>query len=240
MKAPDSYTFRARVVPVLVAALAPLVLLGSGLIAGAGPGIATGLITTVVAAIAGQLGRDRGNALEPGLWADWDGSPTRRRLRYRNNRSDQVESLHDRIERALGETLPTAADEAANEAAADERYDEITRRLIGLTRDHDQFALLFAENCNYGQRRNLLGLRAIGMIIATITAAAAIALLVLAAGTLAHKAARYGPAIGVSLLELAFWIWIVRSQWVRIPAQAYADRLMEAVDLLDRQADVAP
>jgi hypothetical protein len=240
MKAPDTYTFCARVVPVLVVVLAPLVLLGSGLIAGAGPGIATGLVTTVVAAIAGQLGRDRGKALEPGLWASWNGSPTRRRLRYRNNRSDQAERLHARIERVLSETLPTAAEEAADEPASNERYDEITRRLIGLTRDHDQFGLLFAENCNYGQRRNLLGLRTIGIIIAAITAAAAIALLVLATGPLAHKAARYGPAIGVALLELGLWIWVVRAKWVRIPAEAYADRLMEAVDLLDRQATAAP
>ena len=94
--------------PVLVVVLPPLVLLGSGLIAGAGPGIATGLVTTVAAAIAGQLGRDRGKALEPGLWANWDGSPTRRRLRYRNNRSDQIERLHARIERVLSEPMPTA------------------------------------------------------------------------------------------------------------------------------------
>jgi hypothetical protein len=67
-----------------------------------------------------------------------------------------------------------------------------------------------------------------------------ILLTLLATGTLAHKAARYGPAIGVSLLELALWIWIVRPQWVRIPAEAYADRLMEAVDLLDRQTTAAP
>jgi len=46
----------------------------------------------------------------------------------------------------------------------------------------------------------------------------------------------YAPAIAVALTELLFWVLIVSSDWVRVPAQAYADRLMEAVDVLARAA----
>jgi hypothetical protein len=236
----DAYTFRARVVPVLVVVLPPLVLLGGGVISGARLGIVMGMVTTLLAAVAGQLGRDRGKALEPGLWAEWGGSPTLQRLRYRGNAHDRVARLHARIEHALADALPDLDQERDDQASADERYDEVTKRLIALTRNHDKYPLVFAENVNYGQRRNLLGLRDIGVAVAATTLLIAFGLLLVTGETFSHRAARFGPGVAVSLAALLFWLAIVTRSWVRVPAEAYADRLLEAVDLIEHDQRAQP
>lgn len=229
----DAYSFPARVVPVVVVLLPPLVLLGAGIIAGVERLVASGLVITVVAALAAQLGRDRGKRLEPRLWEDWGGSPTLRRLRYKDGGDlGVVDRRHARIAQVVGDPLPTWDEEQADQASADARYNEVTRRLIGMTRDRNRFDLLFRENVNYGQRRNLLGLRPFGVLVSLATAVFALALMLTGSGHLGPHAARYGPGLGVGVLELLFWLLIVSSDWVRIPAEAYADRLMESVDIL--------
>jgi hypothetical protein len=62
---PDSYTFQARRVPVAAVAVPPIVLLGAGIVTTTGLGAASGAVLAAVAAIAGQLGRDRGRELQP-------------------------------------------------------------------------------------------------------------------------------------------------------------------------------
>jgi len=213
--------------------LPPLVLLGGGLVSGARGGIVSGVVLTVFGALAAQLGRDRGKRLEPELWCGWGGSPTLRRLRFRDAADTGVLTrLHRRIERVLGDPMPTFEEEASAPAAADARYNEATRRLIGLTRDRERFGLLFAENVSYGMRRNLLGLRPIGIAVASITAVVAGLLVLFAAGVLSDRAARYVPAIAAAVAELILWIAIVDGDWVKVPAEAYADRLVESVDQL--------
>jgi len=228
----DAYSFWARVVPVAVVFLPPLVLLGAGIVTGTDRLIASGLVLTVASAIAAQIGRDRGRRLQPGLWVCWGGSPTIRRLRYRDGDPGVVARLHRRVESVLGDALPSQEEEAADRAAADSRYDETIRRLIGKTRDRKRFDLLFRENVNYGQRRNLLGLKPIGIVVAVATGVVCVLLALTGSGGLEHEAGRYGPAFAVACLELLFWLVVVKRDWVRVPAEAYADRLIEAVDVL--------
>jgi hypothetical protein len=227
---------------VLVVVLPPLVLLGGAIVAGTGRAIGSGIVLTVLTAVVAQLGRDRGKRLEPGLWKAWGGSPTLRRLRYRDAPdAGAIARLHKRIEAVLDDPMPTAADEDAEPVSADARYNDATRRLIGLTRDRKQFHLLFAENINYGLRRNMLGLRAPGIAVATVTAVVAVVLTLTATGTSSHRALHYAPALGIAILEVLFWLLIVNRNWVRVPAESYGDRLIEAVDVLERtrQRDAA-
>lgn len=223
--------------PVLVVVLPPIVLLGAGLITSTRLAIFSGLGLTAASALFSQLGRDRGKQLEPELWQSWGGEPTLRLLRYRDASDIQATArLHQRIEEVLDEPLPSSDDEEDDAARADARYEAATRRLITLTRDHGRFPLVFKENINYGMRRNLLGLRAIGIVVCLITALAAALLLALASGHLSQRAGRYAPGLGVTLLGLAFWIFIVAPAWVKIPAEAYAEQLMESIELLVRDA----
>lgn len=234
---PDAYTFQARVVPVVVVALAPIFLLGASIIVSARIGIATGLVGLVFAAVAGQIGRDRGKRLEPQMWMEWGGAPTTRLLRYRDACDlEAVDRLHERITAVLGDPLPTRAEEAADPVRSDLRYAEAVRRLIGLTHDHDRFPLVFAENVSYGMRRNLLGLRPYGIAVASVTILAAVLLLAFAHGHGDQRAARYGPGLAVAAVELVFWVVVVNKSWVKTPAEEYARQLISTVDLLRQPA----
>jgi hypothetical protein len=237
MKALDSYTLQARFMPVLIVALPGLVLLGGTVASGTRLGIATGAAVTVAATLAGQLGRDRGRQLQPDLWVSWGGSPTVQRMRYCNAKSkERTRRLHEGIEVLLRLRLPVARQEGEDPDSADERYDEAIAGLIGLTRDPKRFPLVAAENINYGQRRNLFGLRTPGIAISAITLVCTAALLFLGSGSLSHRTVLYAPAAGVALLEFLFLLTMVTPNWVRVPAEAYADRLIEATGVLAREA----
>jgi hypothetical protein len=230
---PDTYTLQARRLPVAAVALPPIILAGAGVITTTGLGVASGLVLAVIAAVAGQLGRDKGKHLEPALWASWGGPPTLRRLRFRDaSDAGRTERLHARVESITGDTLPTVAEESTDRRGADARYEEAAARIRALTRDKDRFPLLFAENVNYGMRRNLLGLRREGIAFAVLTILVGGSLLAFAHGTLSERAARFGPGIGAALIAIVFWVVVVRPVWVKLTAEAYADQVVGAVDVL--------
>lgn len=116
--------------------------------------------------------------------------------------------------------------------AADDRYEEVSARIRALARDVKRFPLLLAENINYGQRRNMFGLRREGVVFAGLTIIVAGLLMALADGSLAERAARYGPGAAAGILALLFWIFIVTSGWVKLTAEGYADQFVGAVDIL--------
>ncbi|MDO8208980.1 hypothetical protein [Conexibacter sp. CPCC 206217] len=233
MTAIDTYALQARVVPVVVVCMPPLVLLGAGIITTSALGISAGLVTTALAALASQLGRDRGRALQPGLWAGWGGAPTVIALRHREaEHPGRVARAHECITAVTDMEMPTASEEAADPAAADERYGEAAVRLIARTRDKEKFGLLGAENQSYGQRRNLLGLKGVGIAVAVLTLVAAIVLFAVTEGTADERLARYAPAAVVAIVLLTFWLLVVRKSWVRVPADAYARQLIETAETL--------
>jgi hypothetical protein len=234
----DKYTLQARAIPVAAVAFPPIVLLAFAAVLDTDYGIATGLLTAVVAVIAGQVGRDRGKALEDTLWQQWGGSPMLQRLRYAGNPKPAqiVTNLHARIERALGERLPTANEEARDPVTADARYEEAVARLGALTRDEpDRFKTLFAETVNYGQRRNMLGLRWFGAAFAGVTLVASLVLVITVDGDLANRAKHFAPGGAAAVAAIVFWVFVVKPSWVRVTAEVYADRLLEVPDLLDRR-----
>ncbi len=238
----DAYTLQARRVPIAAVALPPLVLAGTSALASAKLGIVSGLVLTVAAAVGGQLGRDRGKRLEPGLWASWGGSPTLRRLRFRTATSTSVvERLHGRLETITGEALPSLQEEQRDPIDADVRYEEASARVRALTRNRDQFPLLFAENINYGMRRNMLGLKRIAIAVSILTIIAGSVLLWLEHGTLGSRVDRFAPGITAGLVALWFWVAVVRPSWVRLTADAYAEQFVGAIDIVaaDRAASVS-
>ena len=113
-----------------------------------------------------QLARDAGKLIEPGLFEQWGGRPSIQRLRFRGkNNPRAVERRHEQLERVTGWRLPSADEEDGDPDAADAEYADALCSLRDLTRDREQFRLLFEENMNYGFWRNLLGLRRWGIVI---------------------------------------------------------------------------
>lgn len=231
----DSYTWRARVLPMFIV-LWPI-------------GIACGLwlpnlmlAARLIGAIAGplglamllsQLGRDLGLRKQRALWDGWGGSPTVQMLRHKNTNVNPVirDRYHQRFSALRPDlTLPSDAEESANPAQADQIYEACVQYVIGQTRDHKRFPLLFKENVNYGFRRNLWGVKPIGITICVLGLIACVIRSWVTTNTPDFTAA--ATAVALILIILIFWLFCVNARWVRITAEAYATRLLEACESL--------
>ncbi len=235
----DRYTFSARLIPVYTVLIPvgiafAVIYPGSSLLQLGG---AITIFPAALATLASQLGRDKGSLKQPSLWESWGGPPTTQLLRHGNARvGAEVRQRYHNIMSQLRPDLqlPTPEQEVRDPSGADHVYEECTRFLINETRDTKAFPLVFKENVNYGYRRNMWGLKPIG-ILASLTGVM----------TVAAKMVSYWPSLatapaeltvggGLSLAMLLVWCFWVTPPWVRIAAQAYADRLYEASETLLR------
>lgn len=231
----DTYVWRARIAPAIVATF-PVLSLGALLLpllvdAEKLWSLASLGITTLAALIA----RRAGNRVQPSLLNSWGGWPTTDRLRHRSQTSPQeVARRHDQVRRVLGSDvrLPTEDEEAADPAGADVIYVDVTRRVTAMVRGDAQFRLVNVENRNYGYARNLLGLKRFGRAcaLATLLVAAAATAIAAETGEVRDALGLIFPAVS-AVVALALWPQ-VDSDFVRPSADAYADRLIEALDRL--------
>ena len=235
-RALDAYSIRARWAPVFLVGLPPLILCFSLV-----PGLSAwnklwpllGAASVVI--LVDQLGRDGGRRLQPTLWDSWGGAPTTAALRHRDAPNPVLLARqHERIAAIVGNALPTVDEERADPVGADHAYEAAVAVLIARTRKRrSEYPLIFAENCNYGFRRNMLGLRPWGRL-----AAATVSVLALAAiaarldGLVDFPVALTGVALVVSAVATVIWWQVVTPDWVQPVAQAYAERLLEAAETL--------
>lgn len=233
----DKYTVRARLLPALLVAL-PIGLATVTWFPGGvfGWGAVWGLVTwsggTMLLA---QLARDAGKRKERQLFESWGGKPTTRMLRHGDTANAvTLGRRHKKLESLLRDVkLPTPEEEAGNPSAADEVYETCITFLREKTRDTKEFALVFEENCNYGFRRNLWGMKPIGLslvllgLVAILTAPFTEAI-ARSGGTLALA----GITGGLNLMLVLSWLFVLKPNWVRVAAEAYAERLLEACERL--------
>ena len=159
--------------------------------------------------------------------------PTTQALRWRGSSNDAAtERLHDRVATALDRAVPTRAEEDADPADADLRYEEAVAALRDLTRRRDQFPLVADEVAEYGFRRNCLGLRPLAQCVAAAVAVVSLGLLITAD---ASHPARFVIALGAGVIALVGWTFGVGREWVRSSADLYARRLFEATETLGRE-----
>jgi hypothetical protein len=237
----DTYSLRARWSPVLLVAL-PLIVACVAFV----PSLSAWdklwpfLGGAAVVVLVDQLGRDAGKRMQPSLWASWGGAPTTTALRHRDSRNPVLLARrHQQLQTVLGRALPTEHEERADPIGADHAYEAVTSILISRTRERRQdFPLIFVENCNYGFRRNMLGLRPWGMSVSSLAAVAVLAgLATTLAGLTKFSTGLLGIALAVSVIMLLIWWKAVARAWVRRVAETYADRLFEAAEslLCDRE-----
>ncbi|MDP9201127.1 MAG: hypothetical protein M3P26_04240 [Gemmatimonadota bacterium] len=230
----DAYVVRARIAP-LTLVITPFLIFISAISFPLSAWNATWpVFGFAIILLVAELGRDLGKRLEPELWRSWGGAPTTVMLRYRaaSNRVI-VDDRHRRVERAVGGiTLPTVDEEVADPSAADDAYETAVAVLRSRTQDSTKFPRVYSENVSYGFRRNVYGLRrwGVGSCAATLFCClAAVAPLYRSGGI---------PATMVLALPLvaaasALWLWRrVNTAWVKVPADAYAERIMHAASEL--------
>ena len=229
----DRYSYRAEALPTLmaivpvalfIAALLPEGVSLRGLSLKFSPFVALAALSFV----ASQIGADFGKRQEKRLWAKWGGPPTTRFLRHRNRKYNAVirQTVHKSLLK-LGLKVPTAEEELQNPEYADECYGACTAELRRLTRDRERYALVHKRLIDYGFRRNMLGLRWIGLVTA-----AAVSLL--CAAHIYWNWVAAGPniyvlAIGIISvgMGIGWWKW-VNDETVSLAAERYADSLLEA------------
>jgi hypothetical protein len=197
------------------------------------------------------LSRSRGKKVEKRLLAEWGGWPTTIWLRHREEHLPPPVLARYHAFFAKNVPLfvaPTAAQEKADPKAADGMYASAVKWLQERCRGK-AFPLVEKENAEYGFRRNLLGLKPIGIaacLAALLISALAIVwrydhiipaisslsmpLLLKALATI--KPAAIG-AVCVDLAALVAWFAIVRDDWVRDAGDQYARALLACCDTVD-------
>lgn len=189
-----------------------------------------------------QVGRDAGRRKEAWLHSTWGGKPTTALLRHRDDVLDASTRARYHVflsRRVPGVTLLSPEDEAADPKAADSMYDSAVQWLIAQAPDRRRFPLVFQENVNYGFRRNLWGLRPAGLVIATacLFANAGAVFALHDADSKLHVGGLF--ALIITSLLVSLWIKIVKPEWVRVPAYAYARALFQMCDVLSTDTDRA-
>ena len=169
----DPYDRKARLAPALLCALplfVSLLLLVPEV--GAVWAVVGGLVLYCGGAkFLTQVGRDRGKVLEPKLYASWGGKPSVAMLRHSDMRLNAPTKSRYRafLQRAVpGLRLASPDEERISPEAAEDGYESANSWLLAQTRDRERFRLLFAENINYGFRRNVWALRPWAFCLAAI------------------------------------------------------------------------
>lgn len=236
----DVYERKARLYPALLL-LAPVIVTlvaVMGVKLSALQGLTTALLSCGGTFFLSQLARDAGKRGEKRLFAQWGGMPSISILRHRDTRVDSITKAryHKTMTTLVkGTKVPSPESETSEPMAADEVYSAWSTYLRVNTRDTKKFPLLFQENINYGYRRNVWGLRPLGILISGSGCLTAAVLLYKSYEAAGLKEELLG-ALGLNLMLLLLWLFQFSSEWVRIPADSYAERLVETVDSFAKKA----
>lgn len=228
----DHYSFRARLQPALLT-LFPVAL---AVFAWTGPGEKwVSALWTLIGTVGGTFflaifARNKGKGLEQELWQSWGGAPTTQLLRHRGPANPIMrERWHRSLAKLLGKSFPTAPEETADPLSADNIYAAAVRLHIGKTRDTKKYPLVYKENVHYGFCRNLYAMRGLGITVSILGAIAGSA-----AGIwfIHNNNAQIAPWVCASLSSFmcVLWVFVVKSSWVKMPAFAYAERLLESTE----------
>jgi hypothetical protein len=197
-------------------------------------GGAAALVFVPISFFLNQVGADYGKRLEKEFWCHWSGPPTTRFLRHGNDEFNQLTRgrVHDKL-RELGLEVPTKKQQKKDERAADLSYESCTEELIRRTRDTEKFPLVFKALTEYGFRRNLLGLKLLGVFLAVVGLSGA------AWFTYSNWSLENLPAVSIVAglitagLLLAWVAWVTK-RTVRLAANRYARFILEAA--LDQES----
>jgi hypothetical protein len=188
-------------------------------------------LTAALGLLLAQLGRDAGRDSEPGLFARWGGKPTTRLLSHEHStmNPNSLRAIHDRLRQLRPDlVLPSsAAEETQDLESARAAYESCVDVLRERTRNANEFPLVFEENASYGFRRNLWAMRPAGWVASFIGLASSVAALTHAWQTSKVLAAFPLVYALVCVVLLVWWSMRIKPEWVRLPAEAYAHRLLE-------------
>lgn len=232
----DPYDRKARLYPALLVMLVPVV--AATLVAPVFSSQLAGLASLAIALgglmLLSSLGREWGKRKEPMLFKNWGGTPTTLMLLRASTDLDQL--TLDRYRKVLegkvsGLAFPDSTSEASEPSKAAVICESAVKWLREATRDTKKFALIFAENTNYGFRRNLLGVKPIAIMMCTLTLlATALHAWLSSSGNLSAITVQSWSSALVACVGLIVWGAVVNANFVKTTAFAYATALLAACD----------
>lgn len=239
----DRYERQARLKPALLALLPALVTVAvwQPRVWTALSGLASLLVGCGLTFMMAKVARYRGRVVERELIARHGGRMTEAFLRHRDTSlSSTTKARYHAFLRNRGFRMPTPTEEMAALHDADSHYRAGVDWLLEATRDEKAYPLVKDELIDYGFRRNLLGLKPIGISIA------AVVLLIhlwLAATHFDGDETRFWTATAVAVAMtgvLSAWTFVVRMPFVEDASHSYATRLLAACDAIATGGRVGP
>jgi hypothetical protein len=246
-KVTDPYDRQARLYPALLCLL-PLLALVALLYA---PNVSAlmGVVTLAVSSgglfLMTNMCREMGRRLEDKLYREWGGKPTTQLLRHRDGVIDSVTKrrYHAFLAGKINTIFPDAEQEKSDPAKADEAYQSGARWLLDHTRPDGskKFDLLFRENVTYGFRRNALGVRPLGIVVALLCLLWVLVkerVLLAAGGKIVDwtKVEQLSTAaiicLAVSSVMLLIWVFFFTKTSLRTSAFSFAETLLRTCDTL--------
>ncbi len=233
----DTYWRIARLYPAMLVTAPAIVTVGAapatqGLLKA--PVLSFGLLSIFLIAalyLAGTIARVGGRKVQKRLLEEWECLPTTQFLRHNDNTLplQTRERYRTFLESGVGK-LPSKASETRNPAKADAAYDDAINWLKEQRRG-PRFTLLLKENAEFGFRRNMRGLKALGLLVILLSM---VLLVPLHQMRFAWPLSGSSPAFWVSsclnLAFAAFWLFLVNDAWVRAAAEQYARTLLASCD----------
>lgn len=247
----DRYDIQARLSPALLV-LAPIGIVIVGLYGGNDKLLKAVLSCLGICGVAYclcRMARDAGHKIQDDLFHKWGGAPTTQLLRHSNKHFDShtKERIHDCLAQSF-KPMPSADEEKLDSESADDFYRGATAWIKEKTRDTKKHSHLFRENIAFGFHRNALGLKWYGVSVAaicTIWTLGAVGVISLSAPYLDFTAFKTfsGSQIITLCVAIAFlflWGFRVTEGAVKRAAFAYAERLWQCCDHLDKPRRKTP
>lgn len=226
----DAYSLRARLFPAILGvapSLAALALLISWERIALSNTIATAGLLVLVFALA-DFARKLGVYVEPKIYAEMGGKPSVTMFRRSDTTIEEPtkERYRTFLAAKINQPVPTAEQEAKDQATADIFYETCGTWLRGHTRDAKKFSLLFGENVRYGFRRNQYGLKWVALALNIVVVA-------ICTGVLWHRfdmnndlTIRTLLVLFVAAIHAAYFAFVVTRESVKAAARKYGRELI--------------
>lgn len=235
----DAYTLRARLLPAVIATAPALALVAiyvswekfalSQLL------VTIALFTLLV--VFSDIARRQGKRIEPILYKKMGGKPTTIMLRRCDTTLNEKSKarIHAVLATRLNEPSPTPEEEAAHPDHSDTFYERGGDWLRENTRDSKRFKLVYEENMTYGFRRNLLGMKWLGLGLNSLVLLISASTFYIPLPSLFLPARAAGTIVSVSVfaaLHSLYLMLVVTEQSVMDSSRQYARQLLLSCDAL--------
>ena len=231
----DAYNLRARSLPVYIT-ITPVILVMAAILPRGLDLPLAGAAVVVFAPLsylASQFGADFGKRLETKLWEKWGGPSTTRFLRHNNPEFNPVtrQQIHQKLSK-FDLFIPSTDEQMRDPGLADTHWQACTEFLIRTTRDKRHHPLVFQGLVEYGFRRNLLGLKPIGLALSIASLGACGSEVWRTWGSQEVIAVPIAASL-INLGILTAWLFWLRESTVSLSANRYARFLLEAASKID-------